>query len=288
MSRNTARCLFLVPPLLLIAATSFAQDASGGSTETATLGQPNSRVEGSPPSAFGRKGFYVGLGMGAAFDPGVSDWQSHGFTTLQNIAQEIHRNSSQEAFTTGIIAGYQVPISQLVPSWTVPIVIGPEIDFNYVGNLRKNDTASYVHPPGGLAPAGTYTFSTNRDSNYYGTVRSHIGYVFANSRAQAYISAGFAYAGNSGGGRDLVYTSPAGASTLFSRGGSNASHTGGAYGLGGEYALDNNMVLRVEYIYVDLKSNSHSFTGPGGTPYFISNDVKGHFSVARAAFFWHF
>lgn len=285
MFRIIGRSLFLVPPLFLIATTSFAQGKS--SDPNSAFGQPVGTVEGSVPPAFGIKGFYVGIGMGGAFNPGATDWNQHNFTALNNLAGAISRNKNSSAFTTGIIGGWQVPISELNSNWTWPIVIGPEIDFNYVGDLRKHDTGTYVQPPGRIAPAGTYAFTTDRGSNFFGTIRGHWGYVFLDHRAQAYISGGFAYAGNSGGGGSVVYTSPTGGSTVFTRNGSNSSHTGSAVGLGGEYSWFN-MVARVEFMYVDLKSNSHTFTGPAGTQYYISNDSKFHFSVVRAAFLYHF
>jgi hypothetical protein len=265
--------------LLLFAASAGAAEMPEGS-----------HAEGSYPSAFGTRGFYIGPAMGAAFNAGVSDWTGYGFTPGAQVAHRFAEEKSSSVFAGGLIIGYQVPLQYLVPHWTAPLVLGPEIDINYIGEFRKHDSFTYTTPVGAVAPAGTYHFTTGRDANFLGTVRSHFGYLFADNKAQIYLSGGFAYGGNGGAGSGTVtYTNPlTGTVSTFSRSGSK-TRTGGVFGFGGEYSYHSNMDAGIEYMYVTLKSDSHTFTVPGtGNSYFISTDAKGHFSVIRARLTYHF
>lgn len=102
-------------------------------------------------------------------------------------------------------------------------------------------------------------------TDYFGTVRARVGVAF--DRFMPYITGGWAY-GN-------VKTSiPA---LAFS---SDRSHTGG-YAVGGglEYAITNNLIAGVEYLYVDLGEKSILNTG---------TKVGTDFSVVRARLSYKF
>ncbi len=102
-------------------------------------------------------------------------------------------------------------------------------------------------------------------TDYFGTVRARVGVAF--DRFMPYITGGWAY-GN-------VKTSiPA---LAFS---SDRSHTGG-YAVGGglEYAITNNLIAGVEYLYVDLGEKSILNTG---------TKVGTAFSVVRARLSYKF
>ncbi len=102
-------------------------------------------------------------------------------------------------------------------------------------------------------------------TDYFGTVRARVGVAF--DRFMPYITGGWAY-GN-------VKTSiPA---LAFS---SDRSHTGGyAVGAGLEYAITNNLIAGVEYLYVDLGEKSILNTG---------TKVGTDFSVVRARLSYKF
>lgn len=102
-------------------------------------------------------------------------------------------------------------------------------------------------------------------TDYFGTVRARVGVAF--DRFMPYVTGGWAY-GN-------VKTSiPA---LAFS---SDASHTGGwALGGGLEYAVTNNIVAGVEYLYVDLGDKRILNTG---------TKVGTDFSVVRARLSYKF
>ena len=102
-------------------------------------------------------------------------------------------------------------------------------------------------------------------TDYFGTVRARVGVAF--DRFMPYITGGWAY-GN-------VKTSIPGIG--FS---SDRSHTGGyAVGAGLEYAVTNNIIAGVEYLYVDL--GEKNILGAG-------TKVGTDFSVVRARLSYKF
>ena len=105
----------------------------------------------------------------------------------------------------------------------------------------------------------------NVKTEYFGTVRARVGVAF--DRFMPYITGGWAY-GN-------VKTSIPGIG--FS---SDRSHTGGyAVGAGLEYAVTNNIIAGVEYLYVDL--GEKNIAGAG-------TKVGTDFSVVRARLSYKF
>lgn len=244
----------------------------------------DTRIEGSVPSVFGKTGFYVGANLGAAFNPGTDDWNGYGFSGLQQAGQALAHGSSNSAFLGGAYVGYRI----LIPRFP-KLILGPETEINYVGEFRKHDTLTYTNPGGGAAPAGTYTLVSGRNSNFLGILRGHFGYLVENINTEFYMSGGFAYAGNGGSGdSSVVYTAPTGAKTVFQGRGSD-THTGSAFALGAQYGFTPELAGKFELMYVSLKSNNHTFYPPGGgTPYFLSDDSKGHFTVARVGVSYHF
>ncbi|MBN9451861.1 MAG: porin family protein [Bosea sp.] len=111
---------------------------------------------------------------------------------------------------------------------------------------------------------GTNAFGDRVKTDYFGTVRARVGVAF--DRFMPYVTGGWAY-GN-------VKT------TIGGFGSTDKSHTGG-YALGGglEYAVTNNIIAGVEYLYVDLGEKSVLNSGVK-----IGND----FSVVRARLSYKF
>jgi len=229
---------------------------------------------------FTRDAFYVGGTMGAAFNGGATNWQGYGFSGTE--AQRLANNAASAALQAGLLAGYQHRLE------SAPVVVGIEAAINYLGDIRRNSSASYVKTTGvGLAPDGTYDFKSGRGTNYYGTVGGHLGYVMDNM--QLFVSGGFAYAGNSSANENTVtYTDALGKSVSYTGSGSNQSHIGSVFGGGFEYALDSSLAVRVEYEYISLKNSNITLTPPGGGQYYIVNDIKEKFSVARAGIIYSF
>src|SRR5208337_2154637 len=148
------------------------------------------------PGFFNRSGWYVGADLGAALNPGADEWNCNNCANaVGRINNFIDNKGNSATVTGGFYGGYQY-------KWEAPIVTGVEIDFNGLGDVRKNDSVSCTAPSAtgfcsitGLTP-GVYTARTNRNTNYFGTVRGHFGYIPAPNQ-EIYLSGGFAYAGNS-------------------------------------------------------------------------------------------
>lgn len=145
-----------------------------------------------------------------------------------------------DGFTGGGQVGYNYQMGQFV--------LGAEADFQGADLNTGNNL--------GLVRVKT---------EYYGTVRARVGVAF--DRFMPYITGGWAY-GN-------VKTSiPA---IGFS---SDRSHTGGyAVGAGLEYAVTNNIIAGVEYLYVDL--GEKNILGAG-------TKIGTDFSVVRARLSYKF
>jgi hypothetical protein len=86
----------------------------------------------------------------------------------------------------------------------------------------------------------------------------------------------------------VVYTSPTGQVTQFAKGTTSGTKAGSEVGGGVMYAFPPSMAVKVEFMYVELNSNSHTFYPPSGGGYFFSNNGTAHFSLIRAGFQWHF
>ena len=140
---------------------------------------------------------------------------------------------------------------------------GGQVGYNYqmgqfVVGLEADLQAADLSSGNNLGLVGVKT-------DYFGTVRARVGVAF--DRFMPYVTGGWAY-GN-------VKTSvPA---LAFS---SDRSHTGGyAVGAGLEYAVTNNIIAGVEYLYVDL--GEKNILGAG-------TKVGTDFSVVRARLSYKF
>jgi hypothetical protein len=138
--------LIPVPWLRQSLPLSSAQGKAGAQTVSAV-----SATEG----PFTRDAFYVGCTMRAAFNGGATNWQGYGFSGTE--AQRLANNAASAAFQAGLLAGYQHRLE------SAPVVVGIEAAINYLGDIRKNSSGSYVKNTGiGLAPDGTYDFKSGR------------------------------------------------------------------------------------------------------------------------------
>ena len=248
-------------------------------------GSPGMYATGESQGFFEKSGWYLGADLGGAFNPGLATWNCANCTNAVNNANlVIQEKANSSVVTGGLYGGYQY-------KWDAPVVTGFEIDFNGLGDLRKNDSASCTAPAAsgfcsqpGLTP-GAYSATTNRNTNFFGTVRGHFGYIPAPNQ-EIYFSGGFAYAGNSGGGQ-ATFTGPNASAVVRSN--NNETKTGSVFGLGYSYAFNDNMAIRVEGMYFNFKSNDRSFTVPiTGQTYNIEEAAKFHFTVARVGFTYKF
>ena len=262
----------LMPAALILVTVVAALPQQAGAQTVAAV----SATEG----PFTRDAFYVGGTMGTAFNAGATDWQGYGFDA-QNV-NTLANKAASSVFQAGLLVGYQHYLE------SAPVMIGVEADINYLGDMYGDSSGSYVQQPGaGIAPAGTYDLRSGRNTNYYGTLRGHLGYVVDNM--QFFVSGGFAYAGNSSAGESTVtYTDPLGNTRSLTGSGSSQSHTGSVFGGGFEYGFDAHLAARLEYEYVSLKNSNITLNDPMGGQHYIVNEVKEHFSVARVGVIYSF
>ena len=170
-----------------------------------------------------------------------------------NISDPIVGNTSiNTAGTTGFVGGGQIGYNWQHQRW----VFGLETDIQY-SDLKS-----------GVAWAAYEWFGySSSNSQYFGTVRGRVGYAF--DRTLFYVTGGLAYGGlNSNWWHGTT------------------SNTGWTLGGGIEYAFTDNWTGRIEGLYVDLNSGthtgSHTRNGVLGT-YNVSGTSGEGGGVVRAA-----
>jgi outer membrane immunogenic protein len=140
-----------------------------------------------------------------------------------------------------------------------PFVFGIETDFNW---QDTSPTAFDREPPG----AGGFAETTSLESNinWFGTLRGRLGYV-VHDHLLLYATGGLAYANvdhtlgdNCVGCGDPVAVTPADFGA-FSQS-NDKTKVGWTLGGGAELLHDTHWVLRAEALYVDLGSETHSYT----------------------------
>ena len=231
-----------------------------------------------PLPVFTWTGFYVGANAGAAFNdtgrendlvfaPGSIAGSGGTNGTLQ-----LHDSKGRDvSFTGGGQIGYNYQFGA-----GSGVVVGIEADAQYAsfGNRSRGPNANYtfvpVTPAGvGLAfapPGASVARNGSGDLGYFGTVRGRVGYAF--SRYLAYATGGFAYGG---GDTDVGY----------------------AAGGGLEYAVTNNISVKVEGLYVNLSDKTK---GAGTAAYNVTTNVltvtdkkqSTEFEVARVGINYRF
>lgn len=190
-------------------------------------------------------GFYLGGYSGVAF--GKSAVNDLTDPALIGIG-----TASSTSFAGGVLAGYNVQVNAFVG--------GAEAEIGYNG-LDKSGT--YLSSGGGTR---SYEFT----SDYIARARLRAGYAV---NTWLFYAAG----GVSGTNEELALSNPgSGFGQSLNKGllGFNA-------GVGTEYAMTQNMQLRLEYVFDDFGSKTYGFYSGGNT--FDSRTVKFTQNTARAA-----
>jgi outer membrane immunogenic protein len=193
------------------------------------------------PKTYSWTGAYIGAHAGWGF--GSFKQFDDGVTQLQSIINSKLNSSlsltkgSPDAFMGGLFAGYNYQIEN--------IVTGVEADINF-GQVKQ--TASIPFGLSGNGHTLTGSFYGSQSYEIGGSARVRIGYAF--DKILPYITGGLAVGQNKftlGGAAALDGT------TIVSTGYSKTKTQYG-YVLGGglEYAVTNNLVGRIEYLYTDF------------------------------------
>lgn len=202
-------------------------------------------------------GFYAGINAGMLGDNTDVSTGANGSAAWTDSGDD-RTSDSTIGFTGGGILGYSWQVDQ--------IVLGIETDLNY-GGLSGTGSTSFSDPS-----APYRSTDVDYDSSWYGTLRGRMGYAADN--LLIYGTAGLAY-----GGFDTK---------SYLDGERDASSDwvgiGWTAGAGVEYGIDK-WSLGLEYLYVDLGSQSYSITD---ADYKLKNEVDYQFSVARATLKYRF
>ena len=205
-----------------------------------------------------------------------SDPLSHDGTFIGVLAGggSVYNANAQGVGTFGVLVGHRHYLSHRLHT-----ISGIEAEFNYLGSRYQAANGTLTVPTGAAVPAGTYGYSQNNGSNYYGTVRGHLSHALPH--ADIYFTSGFAFAGNSSlGGGTLTFTPAASLAT--------ATYTG--VGSGGEYSMSNHVVARFEYLHMMMKATDRSFALPSGTTTYTVNEsaANGDLDVIRVGHSYQF
>jgi outer membrane immunogenic protein len=257
-----------------------------------------------PAPTYNWTGFYIGGNAGYGWnDPTVT------FTPNDIASQTFICDSfglptcppvsfSSHGALGGLQAGYNWQLDQ---SW----LTGVETDFQW-SNVEGTGASSFIIPflPPILSPA---SFAASENVRWFGTLRARVGYLPTN-RLLLYATGGFAYGrvdenvalnaaitGASFNTFSFLCSGFAGTGANCFVGNSSRTAAGFTVGAGGEYALWNNISLKVEYLYVNLGRGkpvdvvAQAVSTAGNTPSsFTAVYSTVEFNVVRGGLNWKF
>jgi outer membrane immunogenic protein len=208
----------------------------------------------SAASVYNWTGFYAGInvGVGGGVASPVLDVSSPLEPGFFGSSSTDHQNHRLGGAFLGGQAGYNYQFRNNV-------VVGVESDLQW-SNIRAllHDDNTFDVTDGFLL-SSVATSETKISQNWFGTTRLRLGYTFAD-RFLAYVTGGVAYSGfnvsNSGIGTEL--SPPLGGPFSLTAGSAASTRFGWTAGTGAEYALNNRLSLKSEYLY----SQYSGFTAP--------------------------
>jgi outer membrane immunogenic protein len=195
-------------------------------------------------------GFYAGLNAGGTLNDSKYTLKPTG--TFLAPADALHDPANNPlrtdsggldsgAFTGGGQIGYNYQLGRFV--------FGIETDFDYNGP----DESQYVNRPLAFPLNGSFIHTATQYIDYFGTLRGRLGFTPAD-QFMIFGTAGLAYADVSSQS-NVLFTS----GTDHYLGSSSQVQTGWAAGVGGEYALNKSLTVKVEYLYMNLGSKSYTY-----------------------------
>lgn len=210
--------------------------------------------------AFNWSGFYVGGNVGYSWGRERDDGSLTGTQSVQVFrtagptpvggpvvtplaAQTIWGRSN----VNGVLGGGQFGYNWQQSNW----LWGLEADFQGSNEKSTNNICSAIG-----CPAGSVLFPASYSLDWFGTARGRVGWI-ASPRVLLYATGGLAYG-------HLGASAPA---VGIGWGGTKAGWTVGA---GGEFAIDRNWSVKVEYLYMDLGS----FNGASATATTVTNALS--------------
>ena len=191
-------------------------------------------------------GFYVGANAGGAVSSDIT-------ARTSNIVGTGSDTAGAGGFLVGGTVGYNY---QFHPNW----VVGVEGDIGYADIQARSSTTSNFTTP------GTYGSSKTGIDGYYGTIRGRVGYAVG--QWLFYGTGGWAFA--QGKTTDTVGIIGGAATTRSA----SLDLTGYTVGGGIEYAVNNALSVKAEYLYTDFDKKRYvSGFGPGATTTSVGQDT---------------
>lgn len=251
------------------------------------------RVAKAPPMAapvFNWTGGYVGVDVGGGWYNGGNLGLGSNVTSVVapgNIFNFPVPGGNSAGVTAGALAGYNYQIGRTV--------IGAETDINYI-DIKSQRAGSASTCCFGVigGPFNTTEFfnaAASSKVDWFGTARVRLG-VVPTERLLVYATGGLAYGGVQTSRRDSVTFSTTIIANRFWQGDTSETRLGWSVGAGAEAALTDHIILRAEYLYVDLGNSSVVASSLGAAPpanlvYYTANRNT-TFNVGRAALSYKF
>jgi len=249
---------FMISALALVAAS--VQVANVQAADVVQTYDPPVAAPVSINPTFGWDGFYFGAQAGGA-------WTKTDTSLNANVAGvgagSLGFSLKADGFVGGLYTGYNFALDN-------DVVLGLETDFVW-GNVDKRYNMSFNIDPA-LDVVGYFGVK----QKWAGATRLRAG--FAMDRFLPYVAAGVAYAKAEGRlvawGQDPATGAVIAGSEVSDK--DHATFTGWTLGIGGDYAMTDNVLLRAEYRYSDYGDKTYSEDLGGGNSASIKFKHKAH------------
>jgi outer membrane immunogenic protein len=186
-------------------------------------------------------GLYVGLAGGYAWGSTHQGWTSSTYRGLGTSVGDVDESLRANGGLIGATLGYNWQIDR--------VVLGLEADMSYA-SLKSRGSA----PDAGIWSAGDSALQTwSTELTWLSTLRGRIGFTY--DRFLVYGTGGLAIAGATDR-TELTYNDGAGGG-LSASARDSKTHLGWALGAGIEAALTEKLTAKLEYLHVDLGSQTY-------------------------------
>jgi outer membrane immunogenic protein len=228
-----------------------------------------------PGAPYNWTGFYAGLNVGVGINDSEYALRPSGLYSQppyvqSNALRTDSHGFDDGAFTGGGQAGFNYQVGRFV--------FGLETDFNYNGVEESISVNRALSSP----LVGRFIHTVTQDFDYFGTFRARVG-VTPTDRWLIYGTGGLAY-GHVSSKSNVLFTL-AGDNYI---GSSSEMRAGWTAGAGTEYAVAKNWVVRMEYLYLDLGTQSYSYTNQLFPGFDYTTDITTREHVLRAGISFKF